>query len=429
MHNPLRAIRNIRARAQANGARDVAQRIARKSARVIDDVFSTSELDFPLMAGDVSDSLRLKMPPAPDQTIDRPLTVAWLCTPPGPGSGGHTTLFRMVAAMEARGHHCTLLLYNRHGTDPVQDAEVIRRFWPQLAADIRPMPANVAGFDVCIASSWETAHVLASRASGPSYFCYFVQDFEPYFYPRGSLYALAEDTYRFGFHHISIGSMVADTMALETGAAATVAPFGCDTDVYRLINTGPRSGVAFYVRPDVDRRGFIMARMALEIFHERNPKQPITTYGDAIPGWNVPHTHRGKLSPRALNDLYNNSLAAVAMSFTNVSLVAEEILAAGSIPIVNDSPLVRLDLSSPYVGWAPPTPSGIADALEEACRDKPSAELVTARSRSARHGWGDAQRIFTQSIEELAHTESTPSNTSQNSSLGTVHENTSKMGS
>ena len=50
---------------------------------------------------------------------------------------------------------------------------------------------------------------------------YFIQDFEPYFYGRGSMYSLAEDSYRFGFRCIALGQMVAGTLRSEVGIAPT----------------------------------------------------------------------------------------------------------------------------------------------------------------------------------------------------------------
>ena len=48
--------------------------------------------------------------------------------------------------------------------------------------------------------------VFNSRCSGKRF--YFVQDFEPYFYPVGSMSLLAENTYRMGFHAITIGALL-----------------------------------------------------------------------------------------------------------------------------------------------------------------------------------------------------------------------------
>ena len=254
-----------------------------------------------------------------------------------------------------------------------------------------------------VASSWETAHVLATRGTPPQHRIYFAQDFEPYFYPRGSMYALAEDTYRFGFRHIAIGHMVQHLIEREVGADSVVAPFGCDTGVYHLENLGPRAGVAFFARPDADRRGFILAKLALAEFHIRHPEQVITTYGERLEQWNVPHVHAGKLPPADLNKLYNRSLAGLAMSFTNVSLVTEEMIAAGMTPIVNDSPLARMDLRNSYVSWANPTPSGIAAALSKAVEEPPSAAQLASMAASVRSGWEPAQHIVADELERVAY--------------------------
>ena len=155
-------------------------------------------------------------------TSGDPTNIGWLITPPIPGAGGHTTLFRMVQGMEERGHRCTILVYNRNDGAMNRHRSVIRKFWPGLRADIRPVPASLDGFGACVASSWETAHVLATRlpSRGGLSPYYFIQDYEPYFHPRGSLYALAEDSYRFGFHLLALGPMVAEVLERYFGVLA-----------------------------------------------------------------------------------------------------------------------------------------------------------------------------------------------------------------
>ncbi|WP_267276969.1 glycosyltransferase family 1 protein [Arthrobacter sp. CDRTa11] len=386
-------------RLRTNGLRDVNQRLARRFTHWIATEFRTADLDFPLLAGDIADSRVLTPGCQPHGRTDGPLRIAWLCTPPAPGSGGHTTLFRMVEGLEHRGHSCTVLLYNRHGSNLDFDTSIIRRHWPHMSAEIRYVPDRLDGYDVCFASSWETAHVLARRGNGTQHRIYFIQDYEPFFYPRGSLYALAEDTYRFGFRHIAVGNMVQELLLRETGANAAVAPFGCDTGVYTLKNFGPRSGVAFFSRPGVDRRGSMLAQLALAEFHRRHPDQPITVFGDRIAKWDVPHRYVGKLSPAELNVLYNKSAAGLALSFTNVSLVPEEMLAAGMQPVANDSPLARMGLPNRHVRWAPPTPAGLADALSRAVMSPLNATDLAALAASARSGWGPAQAAVAAEIE------------------------------
>ena len=376
------------------GPRETAARVVRRLSRR----FDQDALDFPLLPGDVSDSTRIRIAPLHRAARD-PLTpvIGIVCTPPSAGSGGHTTLFRMVEGLEARGYQCVLFLYDRHGGDHERHEGVVREQWPQMQAEIRSAVRGINDIDACIASSWETAHVIAARVEPTIPRLYFVQDFEPYFYPRGSLSALAEDSYRFGFTMIALGDMVASELA-GIGVDSTTAQFGCDTQTYTLTNRAARSGVVFYAKPGADRRGFILAKLALEEFHARHPEQPIHVYGGRITDWAVPTVEHGRLSPEQLNELYNQSIAGLAMSFTNISLVAEELIAAGTVPIVNDSPLARADLRNEWVEWAEPTPGGIADALCRAVEAPRHAERAILAAQSVRDGWGPAQAVVSELV-------------------------------
>lgn len=383
----------------SNGPQDATQRIARRLEQWTARSFRTSDLDFPLLAGDVADSQRLAATRITPAKAEGPLRIAWLCTPPSPGSGGHTTFFRMVEGLEKQGHRCTILLYNRHGSDLRLYTEIIRDNWPELSAEIHFAPSRIQDYDACVASSWETAHVLAARGDSASFKFYFIQDYEPYFHPRGSLYALAEDTYRFGFRNIALGDMVQKILLRELGVDARVVPFGCDTGIYKLDNYSQRSGVAFFARPHVDRRGFHLALLALAEFHRRHPEQKITIYGDRIPNCDVPHHYAGRLTPQQLNALYNHSVAGLALSFTNVSLVPEEMLAAGVRPVVNESALARMGLVNEHILWAPATPGGLADALSVAVETPLSAVQRAEVAASVRTGWEPAQQRMVDEIE------------------------------
>ena len=75
----------------------------------------------------------------------------------------------------------------------------------------------------------------------------------------------------------------------------------------------------------------------------------------------------------------------IALSFTNVSLVPDELLACGVIPVTNEAPYARGGLDNPHVRWTAPTPYGLADALS-----------ADRRRRAARHRrW--SRRAFAQS--------------------------------
>ncbi len=185
-------------------------------------------------------------------------------------------MFRMVQALEQAGHRCLVLVYDRHGGDLRQHAQVVREAWPWVRAQVVDVDSGLRQVDACVATGWPTAHLLASRANRAHRF-YFIQDFEPFFFPRGSEYELAADTYRFGFTNIALGEMVRTRLVEELGVASTCVPFSCDTGVYSLHNEGARSGVVFYTKPKVARRGYQLGALALRQFHERHPGRRSTS--------------------------------------------------------------------------------------------------------------------------------------------------------
>jgi glycosyltransferase involved in cell wall biosynthesis len=353
-----------------------------------------------LLRDDVADSLRLRLAVPPARGLDGgPLRIGWLTTPPAGGSGGHTTMFRMVEGLERAGHGCVLLTYDRHHGRVEDQAAAIRAWWPQVRAGVRSVDEGMDGLDAVVATGWETAHVLATRGTRAMHRFYFIQDFEPFFYPHGSEYELASDTYRFGFTNIALGHMVHHRLETELGVPSVMVPFSCDSTVYRLGPAVPRSGVVAYAKPNVPRRGYRLAAAALEEFHERRPDQPIHVYGSHDIDIRVPVTHHGTVSPQDLNRLYNGARAGLAMSCTNISLVAEEMLAAGCLPVVNDSQDARADLPNPEVEWAHPTPGGLADALCRAVDGASDARSRSAAAATRKDNWGTAAAEVTRLIE------------------------------
>lgn len=384
--------------ARQDGSRALAQRVVRTAY----DKLNAASLSEPLLDADIADStlLNLGVPQARPPRSQR-LRIGWITVPPGAGSGGHTTLFRMVQAVEQAGHECVLFLYDRYNDDVTAQAQVVRQWWPNIRAEVRNAADGIDGVDACVASSWDSAHILAARGTDPMRRLYFIQDYEPLFYARGSMYSLAEDSYRFGFRCIALGQMVALLLRQEIGIEPDVTEFGCDTSVYRLLDDRPRRGVVLYARPETPRRGYWLARLALQRFHQMHPEVEIHIYGDRVSGLAFPATQHGRLAPKDLNELYNSSIAGLAMSFTNISLVAEEMLAAGTVPIVNDSAHSRADLNNEFVAWATPTPHGVAAALSAVVSNLDIRRTAQAAAESVRRfGWTKAQSDVVRIIED-----------------------------
>jgi glycosyltransferase involved in cell wall biosynthesis len=113
--------------------------------------------------------------------------------------------------------------------------------------------AGIPACDVSISTLWVTAFVAAHFASARRKF-YLIQDFEPMFYPAGTMYALAEESYRLGLYGL------------------------CNTEnLLRLYDSYGGRGMSFF--PAVDRN----------VFHpvgrrERDPDDPVTVFVYARPG-------------------------------------------------------------------------------------------------------------------------------------------------
>jgi hypothetical protein len=190
-------------------------------------------------------------------------------------------------------------------------------------------------------------------------------------------------TYRLPLRRVALGEMLDGMVREATGLDSDIVPFGCDSAAYRPpTSPTPRSGVVFYCRPDFPRRGYQLACVALTLFHARHPEQEIHVYGAAPRGLRVPVTFHGRLTTSELNDLYGRTIAGLAMSFTNITLVAEEMLAAGNIPVVNDLELARRVLPNPHVRWAAPVAAALAESLSAAV-SQPDIEGAAAAAAAS----------------------------------------------
>jgi len=159
--------------------------VARAAGRASDRWGDASE-KLNLLPEHVADASRIDrewLPSNPRSGL--PLTIGWIASG-AEGSGGHTTIFRMVEALEQSGHRCVVYIYDGVGSPASRYERTMRRWWPGVRAEIRDLSAGLGGCDGYVATAWPTAHVLASQVDLPGARFYLVQDYEPYFYPRGS---------------------------------------------------------------------------------------------------------------------------------------------------------------------------------------------------------------------------------------------------
>lgn len=351
--------RQIGAILRADGWRGLSNRLRKLAVEQI----APKAVDLPVSAEDLQKADLA----APNSAATVPLVqgeairLNWLMTPPSSGSGGHTTIFRIINYLEAHGYANQVYFCDLYHADHQHYAATVRDFYG-FAGPVLPSGTALDDAHGIFATSWPTAYpVFNSKCRGKRF--YFVQDFEPYFHPVSSLSVLAENTYRMGFHAITAGRWLSQKLRTEYGMKADHFDFGCDVARYSRRNTGKRTGVAFYARPEASRRGYEIGIMALELLARRRPEIDFHFYGEKIGKMPFRFFDHGKIAPSQLNEIYNLCFAGLSLSLTNVSLVPHEMLAAGCIPVVNDANHNRMVLDNPFVHYAQPSPPALAAEL------------------------------------------------------------------
>lgn len=333
--------------------------------------------------------------------VNAPYTFLWIMPPPGKGSGGHLNMFRFIKCLENNGHTCKILLDLGDSKGSTEHVKAVMGDYPDVKATktmrwLYDGAKDVGKIDAVFATSWETAYSSYNLPVKAERF-YFVQDFEPFFYPIGSLYSFAENTYRFGFYGITAGGWLTKKLNDDYKMSTDYYSFGADTDLYTLKNTAKRKSVFFYARPYTERRGFEMGILALTLFHEKHPDHKILLAGWDVSNYEIPFPYENlkTLELGELNDVYNQCSVGLVMSYTNMSLLPLELMSAGVIPVVNDAPNNRLVSDNPFIAYTNDDPISLADKMSEIVTRNDITTYSESASKSAQgESWKTAEEKF-----------------------------------
>jgi hypothetical protein len=235
------------------------------------------------------------------------------------------------------------------------DAEALRdriaAAFPGLAhAVVMPLDSSEAiqmipAADYSFATLWTTAYVLQKvRNTGLKF--YFIQDWEPLFYPAGSTSAQAELTYDFGFYGITNTRTLRRLYEEEHGGTAAHFAPQVDPNVFNGHPLRPAGGplrLFFYGRPGHARNGFELAAAALKDLKSRvGDRVQILCAGAP---WNTRDygldgviESLGLLDYRATGDLYRSCHMGFVMMMTrHPSYLPFEFMACGGLLVSNDN--------------------------------------------------------------------------------------------
>ncbi len=293
------------------------------------------------------------------------LRIGWVLSPLSPGAGGQNTITRFARYLKNAGHDVTFYIYEGIQAQSLTEAAEILKKSFKFDVTVKKI-ADYTESDALIATGWETAYPTFNIKTKAHKF-YFVQDFEPYFYGVGSRYVLAENTYKMNFYGITAGPWLTKKVG-DYGMKADYFDFGADLDIYRPETMQPRQKkICFYARPVTERRAFEIGVLALEIFHKTHPEYQIEFIGWDVSNFKIPfpYVNRGILTHSELAELYQESVACLVLSLTNVSLLPLELLAAGCVPVMNDGENNKMVLHGMdgFVDYVPTNPIQLAEGL------------------------------------------------------------------
>jgi len=263
-------------------------------------------------------------------------TIAWLIPSLLEGSGGHRTILQHADHLQRHGHRCILYMENAEHEQYSNGTfrKNIKRMFGYDFTDVRAGWSEIEPADMVFATAWYSATVVRALPF-PCVKAYFVQDFEAQFNPMGDGYLMAENSYRYGLHSITIGRWLQALLEREFGAKSVFFDFCADLAVYRrLPRVAREKAVCFIYQPDKPRRCAELGLEALGIVKHHMPEVKIYLYGSKQTGrvW-FEHENLGLMGLEDCNHLYNRCAAGLCISSTNPSRIPFEMMAAG-LPVV-----------------------------------------------------------------------------------------------
>lgn len=263
-------------------------------------------------------------------------------------SGGITGIFRLGTYLEEFGNQVTYI--DCSNSDLSELEKNARINYKDFKGRIMRLQTLTSNFDIGICTLWDTAYYLHEYSDRFNYKIYFVQDFEPFFYPVGDLYFLCRRTYQFGYHAITLGGWNAEKIK-ETFSDVKVdsIEFPVELKVYELIRRKilitSELHLAIFIKLEPKRAPDLILQCLIQLenqLRKKNVKLNCWIFGTDI-SFDLPFAKSvGMLIHEDLQALYNKCHMGLVASFTNISYVTFEMIASG-LPVVEFS-----EGSAPY---------------------------------------------------------------------------------
>lgn len=251
-------------------------------------------------------------------------------------SGGHRSILKLASSLQSSGLDVYLydvkksnIVKNQKIADAMLGAEKVR-FISELKNE----------YDLGVATYWITAYSLLKNHKFFKNTAYFIQDFEPGFYPLSHLFWQAFNSYRLGHKNISLGDWNSNMIkAYDQSIDLQSVPFPCDLTSYPYEEPQQFNGGVFNIVCFVKfsfRRGLPFIWQLLTAIKKKYKGNVcikiigLTPFAMPLPFG----SSLGKVSPDNLKEIYKKTHLGIAPSFSNISLVPYEMQASG-VPCID----------------------------------------------------------------------------------------------
>lgn len=298
------------------------------------------------------------------KNIEEKGRIAWVIPWFSTGSGGHRTIFTNINYLIEHGYACDAYIASTTNETGKEIFKRLEEGYGEFKGDVFPGYAiSDRKYDAVLATGWDTAEPVSK--SNIKNKLYFIQDFEPYFFPRNGEYIAAEHSYSLGLRGITIGKWLTQKISNNYPTETNFFHFCADpSKYYRKEDEEKEDAICYIFQPGKPRRCDQIALRALQIVQAIRPETKIYLYGSTkrkVEGLEAEHL--GVITVEDCNNLYNKCSVGLCMSASNPSRIPFEMMSAG-LPVVElylDNNLY--DFPDGGCLLADPTPEAVATAL------------------------------------------------------------------
>jgi glycosyltransferase involved in cell wall biosynthesis len=331
--------------------------------------------------------------------------------------GGIHTIFRFADYM-TRQHGVWNTFVIQGVNEVTSQPDAIAEAFPRLRGSrfyALPVDSHMAGIpyhDIGICTAWQTAYPLM-KFNQVRKKLYFMQDYEPLFYPAGTIFGMAEESYRFGFTAICNTISLKKSYEAYGGKAVYFSP-SVDRSVFYPDASSRREGppyrMFFYGRPFGIRNCFELAVEGMKKIKERmgDSIEIVSAGGD----WNLAQyglegvlTNIGRLSYQETGGLYRSCHAGLSLMMTrHVSYPPIELMACGVPVITNRSEWknwILRDRDNCYLTEA--VASRVAETVQELFADPETRKRVSANAIATVNHIPSWDEEFKRVFQEMMH--------------------------